>query len=1219
MSKKFRKGIASKVTVTFLSLSTALFVSGASMAVPLVAHAQSSDLSTFVELLISLGIIPADKAVAARAAVGGSSGTTEGGACGFTRDLTMSSTGNDVKCLQQYLNGAGFQVSVSGAGSPGNESTYFGAKTKSAVAAWQAANGVAPVAGYFGARSRARYVALTAGGPMPTPTPTPTGIPSVGTGLRVDPGTQPANSLAPENAARVPFTRVRLTAANDGDVTVNSITVERTGLLSDSALSGIVVIDQDGTQISNVAKTLNANHQAVLNDAFVIPRGTSKEVTIAANMPASNDARAGEVGYLSVIGVDAGGATVSGSLPIVGAGHTINATLSIGSVSVDTGALDPRTNVTKEVGTTGYVFSAVKFTAGSGEDVIIEQVRWNQSGSVASSDLKNLKMTDSKGGSYDVVVSSDGKYSTGKIAGGLTVLKGDSIEFNMKGDVDSGSGRTVDFDLFRRTDVVARGATFGYYITPANGTDTSGTDDSAFHQDTNPWYDASQIEVGTGSLRVEKSNSVSAGNVTAGGTNQALGAFTIEAKGEPMTFTSFVLNIATTDSDAGGEVAELTNVTVYNASGAAVMGPKDFTKTSITFTDSVTVPTGAQVYTVRGKLGSTGWENNDTIAVSLQTPATKITSITGQTTGRSITATPASNVTANTQTVKASALTVTPSSALFAQNVIIGANAVELGRFNLDASNSGDDLRITSIQVLAYTSSTMDVDDLNTLQIFDGETALTTGSNINNPSGNTAGGDIELTFTLDSSLIVTKGTNKILKLKANASTGLTADETIAFDFSDGGQDWAVTGVTTGATVTETLNTTAGSTLTFKSGGGYEITEDTSAGQSQTWYPSGTQGVTIGAFRFKTTTEAMAIKAFQLQLSNTASSTASDITALYVYDGSKLIAKKVPQFNSNVENFTFNTSAAEGDGSASSPTNFLEIPADNFKIITVKADLVGISTVAGTSGRLIAINTGPGSNVQQKAVGRGSGTEVSPAVWASSGTAGTTTVAGVRYFRAVPKVEIESLPAGTSLVSGGVIYKFKVTAQGGDVGIYKMTFKMSTSGGAGMQVDQIVLRDDTLAQDLTNAITVIGTTTVTQCVDTHPIGGCNFDTSGNARLNIVPDNTSFGQTWVRIPEGTSHTFSLRANTVALSGTTGEKVTTQLLTDAAVPVGTTTVAWGKKLTFKIAAIEPDVNDDFIWTDFLAEATSTGTTINTNDWFNGYRVNGLETDLNSVTVTE
>ena len=276
MSKKFRKGIASKVTVTFLSLSTALFVSGASMAVPLVAHAQSSDLSTFVELLISLGIIPADKAVAARAAVGGSSGTTEGGACGFTRDLTMSSTGNDVKCLQQYLNGAGFQVSVSGAGSPGNESTYFGAKTKSAVAAWQAANGVAPVAGYFGARSRARYVALTAGGPMPTPTPTPTGIPSVGTGLRVDPGTQPANSLAPENAARVPFTRVRLTAANDGDVTVNSITVERTGLLSDSALSGIVVIDQDGTQISNVAKTLNANHQAVLNDAFVIPRGTSK-------------------------------------------------------------------------------------------------------------------------------------------------------------------------------------------------------------------------------------------------------------------------------------------------------------------------------------------------------------------------------------------------------------------------------------------------------------------------------------------------------------------------------------------------------------------------------------------------------------------------------------------------------------------------------------------------------------------------------------------------------------------------------------------------------------------------------------------------------------------------------------------------------------------------------------------------------------------------------
>jgi peptidoglycan hydrolase-like protein with peptidoglycan-binding domain len=66
-----------------------------------------------------------------------------------------------VRCLQKYLNNSGFIVSTAGEGSPGQESDYFGSKTKKAVAAWQKANLLSPTNGYFGPQSRAKYLELT--------------------------------------------------------------------------------------------------------------------------------------------------------------------------------------------------------------------------------------------------------------------------------------------------------------------------------------------------------------------------------------------------------------------------------------------------------------------------------------------------------------------------------------------------------------------------------------------------------------------------------------------------------------------------------------------------------------------------------------------------------------------------------------------------------------------------------------------------------------------------------------------------------------------------------------------------------------------------------------------------------------------------------------------------------------------------------------------------
>jgi len=93
----------------------------------------------------------------------------------FTKDLKMGDTDAEVLLLQKFLNeDPDTMVATTGAGSPGNETTYFGQKTKTAVIKLQnkhygevlAPNGLATGTGYFGPSTRAMVnnMKKTAGG-----------------------------------------------------------------------------------------------------------------------------------------------------------------------------------------------------------------------------------------------------------------------------------------------------------------------------------------------------------------------------------------------------------------------------------------------------------------------------------------------------------------------------------------------------------------------------------------------------------------------------------------------------------------------------------------------------------------------------------------------------------------------------------------------------------------------------------------------------------------------------------------------------------------------------------------------------------------------------------------------------------------------------------------------------------------------------------------------
>lgn len=72
----------------------------------------------------------------------------------LSRDLELGDVGEDVRILQTILNREGFVIAPSGAGSPGQETNYFGAKTKEALIKYQTANAITPTVGYAGPKTR---------------------------------------------------------------------------------------------------------------------------------------------------------------------------------------------------------------------------------------------------------------------------------------------------------------------------------------------------------------------------------------------------------------------------------------------------------------------------------------------------------------------------------------------------------------------------------------------------------------------------------------------------------------------------------------------------------------------------------------------------------------------------------------------------------------------------------------------------------------------------------------------------------------------------------------------------------------------------------------------------------------------------------------------------------------------------------------------------------
>lgn len=217
----------------------------------------------------------------------------------FSRDLTVGSSGADVTALQQMLVSQGYLTMPAGVAYG-----YFGALTKSAVARWQAANGL-PATGFFGPMSRAKANAVggtTTGG-------TTTGGTTTGgttSGTITTPGAEgditvtsaPVSDLTLDEGQSMAPVLAFQVRATGSDMAVQRVKLDlgSNTEIYNKILSRVYLTDDAGRTVAsadlnstNVVKD-GSNYFITLSGfSSVVPRGSTRIYTVKADVRGTID------------------------------------------------------------------------------------------------------------------------------------------------------------------------------------------------------------------------------------------------------------------------------------------------------------------------------------------------------------------------------------------------------------------------------------------------------------------------------------------------------------------------------------------------------------------------------------------------------------------------------------------------------------------------------------------------------------------------------------------------------------------------------------------------------------------------------------------------------------------------------------------------------------------------------------------------------------------
>lgn len=1094
-------------------------------------------------------------------------GTTTATACSFTKDLTLGSTGTDVKCLQQYLNGAGYPVASTGVGSAGNEGTYFGSLTQAALAKWQAAMGVSPAAGYFGSISRAKYASV-AGGTTGGTTTVP-GVVVPGTGLAVSVASgNPAGTTIPKGATGVTFLKFNVA----GTGTIQNLIVKRLGAGAATDFSSVYLYE-GGTRLTSGRSVNSSSHEVSFTSLNLAVSGV-RTFAVVADMSAT--AAAADRNALQVTSITADSSVTVSGLPLAGNEMAMSGTTA-GSVTLEkTGSL-----ANPNIGQSAAHVSQFRVTAAS-ENVSLSRIALFNGGTVSKSNLSNFVLKEYATGNTLATASAVNAKDlvVFELSTPVQISKGENKAFNVYADIGGGAKRaeTVKLYIDETTDVFAIGQQYGQGVTV---TRTSFDSDSADHH----------VLTLQGATVTITFNGPNTGEIRKNGKDLTLFDFNL-ASANNIEIRNLRFTVTASTTVNGPDDLKVVDVD----SGLVVAGPDDDASGTVVFTDVFNVSAGQSRHLKVTADTDTNYANTDTLLVELDAFTTN--DIKNLDNNQFLTVasevSPSGDITGNTQTVKAPILNVGLAGSPVSDTFIKGTKSIPFLGLSLQAI--ADDIKVTTIKISSSgtsgVSGTEDKDAMTAIKLYDGisSTATQIGT-VKSLTGDS--GAYYATFD-NLNYVIPKGTTKVVAVRVDISSNATvgngytlfvaevADtagvDIIGVDTEGNEPAYRVNGTGTGAT-DDSVNGAASVVIGVRGGGTMDIAAAPSDADSKAGIVlAGTSNVVFSKFNFTANSESLTVKKLKFMVDTNAASDTSasgvtdEITTVYLFDGTTVVGSAAGY-----------TPLVSDDSIAIEGLSWV-VPKDTTKTLTVKADIATIANGAdtGTEARVNLHKLGFQADGSATSITAFNLTGPAEDEYAATGNEKV-------IYKTKPTVSVASI--GSSLLNAPTdleIARFTIAADAkeqiawGAIGIETTLLNASFSDVA------FSVRDVTNGADVT--------------VGTQAPTSSSLDMTGDtADSAIIMLATS-----EQIAAGSSRTYSVKISaTAAQFGTSGE---TETLTTRLVlhnDSTTANLANAAALSFGVAAQVDATLDSadnaFVWSDFSLSGVEDADA----DWANGVYV--------------